>query len=57
MTYKQTDNGNYTKVFDSSNYGGNLPETVDWRTSNAVTDIKNQVKYIHTISIHSYVEK
>ena len=38
------DHGNYTKVFDSSQYSGNLPDTVDWRTKNAVTDIKNQVK-------------
>ena len=43
MTYKNTDHGNYTKVFDPSHYSSDLPESVDWRTLNAVTGVKDQV--------------
>ena len=43
MTYRSIDHGNYTKVYQPSHYSGNLPDTVDWRTNNAVTGIKNQV--------------
>ena len=42
------DHGNYTKVFDASHYSGDLPDTVDWRTKNAVNDIKNQVQCEHS---------
>ena len=31
------------KVFNASHYSGDLPESVDWRTNNAVTSIKDQV--------------
>ena len=44
LTYRQDiDHGNYTKVFDASQYSADIPDTVDWRTSNAVTGIKTQV--------------
>ena len=43
MTYKNPGQGNYTKVFNPAHYSGDLPESVDWRTNNAVTDIKDQV--------------
>ena len=46
MTYREIDHGNYTKVFDRSQYSADLPESVDWRTSNAVTDIKYQARVI-----------
>ena len=42
MTYKPSGKRS-TRVFDASQYSGNLPESVDWRTNNAVTSIKNQV--------------
>ena len=45
LTYKSLDHGNYTKLFDSKQYSSDLPDTVDWRTKNAVTGIKNQVRY------------
>ena len=43
MTHRVADHGNYTKVFDRSPYSAYLPDSVDWRTSNAVTSIKYQV--------------
>ena len=43
MTYKKAKYGNYTKLFDASRYSSDLPESVDWRTNNAVTNIKDQV--------------
>ena len=43
MTYQEIDHGNYTKIFDASKYSADIPASVDWRTSNAVTSIKNQV--------------
>ena len=43
MTYKDIDHGNYTKVFNPAHYSSNLPESVDWRTNNAVTSVKDQV--------------
>lgn len=45
MTYQKTDRGNYTKIFDRSQYSSN-PDSVDWRTSNAVTSIKSQVSVL-----------
>ena len=50
MTYSAIDRGNYTKVFDRSHYSANIPYSIDWRTSNAVTSIKNQV-YV-TLLLH-----
>ena len=43
-TYRGIDHGNYTKVYDPSLYSDNLPDTVDWRTNNAVTGVKDQVR-------------
>ncbi|CAI8023152.1 Silicatein [Geodia barretti] len=43
-TYRGIDHGNYTKVYDPSHYSSNLPESIDWRTINAVTSVKDQVK-------------
>lgn len=51
MTYRESDHGNYTKVFDHSQYSADLPETVDWRTSNAVTGIKYQVFMYYSMCI------
>ena len=53
MTYKysEIDHGNYTKTFDASKYVGDIPDSVDWRTSNAVTSITNQV----LSNTHTYV--
>ena len=45
MTYKPSGKRS-TKVFDASQYSGNLPQSVDWRTNNAVTSIKDQVKLL-----------
>lgn len=42
MTYQKNNKGNYTKVFDRSQYSS-IPDSVDWRTSNAVTSVKYQV--------------
>ena len=51
MTYREIDHGNYTKVFDASQYDSvTLPDSVDWRTSNAVTSIKYQVREIPTFN-------
>ncbi|CAI8023144.1 Silicatein [Geodia barretti] len=41
MTYRPGGR-NTTKMHDASQYSGNLPESVDWRTNNAVTSIKDQ---------------
>ena len=49
LTYREIDHGNYTKVFDANQYSADIPDTVDWRTSNAVTGIKNQVYHKHLI--------
>ena len=56
MTYKysEIDHGNYTKTFDAGKYVGDIPDSVDWRTSNAVTSITNQVCIYHTFK-HSYI--
>ena len=43
MTYRNIDHGNYTKVYEPSLHGQDLPEAVDWRTNNAVTSVKDQV--------------
>ena len=53
MTYKysEIDHGNYTKTFDAGKYAGDIPDSVDWRTSNAVTSITNQV----LSNTHTYV--
>ena len=42
LTYVKN-SGNYTKVFEASFDSSSYPESVDWRTKNAVTSIKNQV--------------
>ena len=55
MTYREIDHGNYTKIFDSSQYS-DLPDSVDWRTSNAVTDIKNQVNCLLYTEVKLYRE-
>ena len=51
MTYRPGGR-NATKMHDASQYSGNFPESVDWRTNNAVTSIKDQV--IHAI-LYIYV--
>ena len=44
MTYKTSPiQGNYTKLFNRAHYSQDIPESVDWRTNNAVTNIKDQV--------------
>ena len=44
-TYRDIDHGNYTKVYNpTSGYSDNLPDSVDWRTNNAVTGVKDQVR-------------
>ena len=48
-TYHGSDHGNYTKLYDPSQHSSNLPETVDWRTNNAVTPVKDQVTPIHPL--------
>jgi len=50
MTYHDIDHGNYTKVYDRSQYSAYLPDSVDWRTSNAVTGVKNQVYLLQTLA-------
>ena len=42
---RRISNENYTsaKLFDASVYGGDLPESIDWRSKGAVSSIKNQV--------------
>ena len=66
LTYKKGKTLAKTKVFNSSHYAGNLPESVDWRTNNAVTGVKDQVciplqwvtlknsSPLHEISVHTY---
>lgn len=36
------------KVFDPTSYSSDLPDTVDWRTMNAVTPVKRQVHTSYT---------
>ena len=45
MTYRRnTGQGNYTKLYNPADFSLDLPESVDWRTNNAVTNIKDQVR-------------
>ena len=46
LGYQSVDHGNYTKLFNPAQYSRDMPESVDWRTKNAVNDIKNQVSVI-----------
>ena len=48
MTYRPGGR-NATKMHDASQYSGNFPESVDWRTNNAVTSIKDQVLLAYCI--------
>lgn len=50
MIYQKNNQGNYTKVFDRSQYSS-IPNSVDWRTSNAVTSIKYQVSMYSVIGL------
>ena len=43
MTYQRRRYIPGAKVFNASHYSEDLPESVDWRTNNAVTSIKDQV--------------
>ena len=50
LTYKRdAGQGNYTKLFNRAQYSLDLPESVDWRTNNAVTGIKDQVCLYHNV--------
>ena len=44
MTYQRRRYMPGAMVFNASHYSANLPESVDWRTNNAVTSIKDQVR-------------
>ncbi|CAI8032372.1 Silicatein [Geodia barretti] len=45
MTYRRnTGQGNYTKLHNPADFSLDLPESVDWRTNNAITNIKDQVR-------------
>ena len=45
MYLRNISNRNYTsvKVFEPSAYGGDIPESIDWRNKGAVSSVKNQV--------------